>query len=123
MALAHINLAPVLGLQVQGDLGPVTMYTQFKAGRRSIVAFAKIWLSDPTTLKQLNHRNRIRAAAADWQLLNNEERRIWQLAARNLGLRTNGYSTWVWWHMLRDRSSLNTIMRQSGIQLPLGNTA
>lgn len=117
MALSHINLAPILGLQVQGDLGPITMYTQYKAGRRSIVAFPKIWLSDPTTLKQLNHRNRLRNAATAWRALTPATRLNWKLAARKLSLRTNGYATWVTWHMMRDRDFITTIERQSGLTL------
>lgn len=117
MALSHINLAPILGLQVQGDLGPITMYTQYKAGRRSIVAFPKIWLSDPTTIKQLHHRNRVRNAATAWRNLTPEVRLKWKLAARKLSLRTNGYALWVTWHMTRDRHMIATIERQSGLAL------
>lgn len=117
MALSVINLAPILGLQVQGDLGPITMYTQRKAGRRSIVAFPKIWLSDPTSIKQLNHRNRIRNAAAAWMNLSPTQKLNWKLAARKLSLRTNGYATFVTFHMTQDHDFVRTIERQSGITL------
>ena len=117
MALSPVKSAAILGLQVQGDLGPFTTYTQFKGGKRSIVLFPKIWLSDPTTLKQLNHRNRIRAAARQWQRLTANDRLQWMTASRRLSFAANGYAIWTWWQMKRDESSLKTIERQSGITL------
>ena len=120
MALTPIRLAPILGLQVQGDLGPMTCYTQKKKHVRSIVLFPKIWLSDPTTIKQLNHRNRVRAAAAAWKALPASERANWLAAARRLSLRANGYALWTYWHMTQNRAPIETIERQSNIILITG---
>ena len=117
MAKSDVRSGSYLGFQVQGDIGPITYYTQFKAGKKTIVAFAKVWLSDPTTLRQLNHRNRVRAAAAAWKLLTPQVKADWQRACRKLSLRVNGYALWTFWHMIQDRSTIATIERQSGIQL------
>lgn len=115
-----MQLGQILGLQVQGDLGPMTCYTQKKKHVRSIVIFPKIWLSDPTTIKQQNHRNRVRAAAIAWHALPIGERRNWIAAAKRLSLRTNGYALWTYWHMIQLRAPIETIERQSGILLITG---
>ena len=120
MALSHLQMGSCLGISAQGDLGPMTCYTQRKAGKRSIVMFAKIWLSDPTTVNQLNHRNRIRQAAIAWRLLPEIERKNWQRAAAKLSLKLNGVALWTYWHMLRQRSKIETIEHQSGITLITG---
>jgi hypothetical protein len=84
------------------------------------VLFPKIWLSDPTSTRQLNHRNRIRRAARDWKLLPTHERNNWLTAARRLSLRTNGYALWTYWHLTQNRPPIETIERQSGIVLITG---
>lgn len=117
MALSPIQLAPILGLQVQGDLGPMTCYTQYKKHKRSVVIFPKIWLSDPTTIKQANHRNRVRAAAIAWHGLTPSARANWIAAAKRLSLRTNGYALWTYWHMTRNDRMIETIQRQTGLTL------
>lgn len=120
MALSPQKLGQILGLQVQGDLGPMTCYTQKHKHRRSIVLFPKIWLSDPTTIEQTQHRNRIRAAAREWWTLAASERANWIAAAKRLSLRTNGYALWTFWHMLQLRQPIETIERQTGITLITG---
>jgi len=120
MALAPMQLGQILGLQVQGDLGPMTCYTQKKKHIRSIVLFPKIWLSDPTTTQQTNHRNRVRAAARAWWQLPAAERANWIKAAKRLSLRANGYAVWTYWHMMQLRAPIETIERQSGITLITG---
>lgn len=120
MAISLIQTAVILGLQAQGDFGPWTCYTQRKGGRRSIVLFAKIWLSDPTTISQVNHRNRVRRAMAAWRALPVDERQNWQLATRRLSLNLNGAALWMYWHMRRDRRKLETIERQSQLTLITG---
>ena len=117
MAKSDVRNGSFLGFQCQGDIGPMTYYTQFKAGKKTIVGFAKVWLSDPTTLRQLNHRNRIRAAAAAWQRLTPTARLDWQRAARKCKLRLNGYALWTYWNMTQDRPTITTIERQSHIPL------
>jgi len=120
MALAPQQLAQIIGLQAQGDLGPMTCYTAKKHHKRSIVIFPKIWLSDPTTNKQRNHRNRIRQAAAAWQRLPATEKTNWLRAAKRLSLRTNGVALWTYWHMIGIRATIETIERQTGIPLITG---
>lgn len=120
MALSPMKLGQILGLQVQGDLGPMTCYTQKHKHRRSVVLFPKIWLSDPTTIKQRNHRDRVRQAATAWHALPPNERRNWLQAAKRLSLRANGYALWTYWHMIQLRAPIETIERQSGITLITG---
>ena len=117
MALSDVQLGQILGFQCQGDIGPLTTYTQFKAGKKSIVIFWKQWLSDPTTLRQLNHRNRVRNAAAEWQQIPKWLRKDWQRAANKANLRINGYALWVYWQMIRNRSAIRTVELQTGITL------
>ncbi|KKM73184.1 hypothetical protein LCGC14_1412940 [marine sediment metagenome] len=40
-----------------------------------------------------------------------------EIAARRAGLSVTGYNLWVWWQLKRDRTTLATIERNSGVTL------
>ena len=100
----------------QGDVGPLTSYTN----KRGIVMFLKAWLRDPASPKQINHRNRIRACARNWKAASIETRRAYEQATKKLSLYVNGYNLWVCASMnLTGRSVIPTLERQTGLTLPL----
>jgi len=110
MAKTTIDLLQFAALKIQGDVGPISCYTN----RLRKVFFPKIWLSDPESLKQKNHRNRVKLAARLWKLLCPCMRERWELATLELKLHLNGYNLWTFWTMTGDADKIRTIERQSG---------
>jgi len=117
MAIATPQLTQYLGFAAQGDLGPWTMYTSKAMGPHGIVIFAKAWLKDPTSPRQKAHRDRIRAAAAAWKALTPEARANWERTTKVLSIKLTGYNVFTHWWMIGDDKVIETLERQSGIQL------
>lgn len=117
MATTSRKAITQLCLTAQGDIGEMTTYTGTRttAGRR-IVFYLKAWLSDPTSIRQQNHRDRIRAAAAAWQRLCPCEKAKWMQATKKAGINFNGYCLFVANHMVPGYARyMDTIRRQTGI--------
>lgn len=102
--------------KAQGDVGPLTCYTNNK----QIVMFLKAWLRDPASPKQIAHRNRIRAAAKNWNAAPPAVKKAYERMTKKLSLYLNGYNVWVCMSMNRlAREAMPTLERQSGETLPL----
>jgi len=100
----------------QGDVGPLTSYTN----KRGIVMFLKAWLRDPASEKQIAHRDRIRACARNWHAAPKSTRKAYEAATKKQSLYINGYNLWVCASMNPiGRSAIETLARQSGQTLPL----
>jgi hypothetical protein len=100
----------------QGDVGPLTSYTN----HRGIVMFLKAWLRDPASPKQITHRNRIRACAANWKKAPKPTRDNYERATKKQSLYLNGYNMWVCASMNpTGRAAIKTLERQTGLTLPL----
>lgn len=95
--------------KAQGDVGPLTSYTN----KKQIVVFLKAWLRDPASPKQIAHRNRVREAARTWKLLCPGCRRRWEIASRKAGTKLNGYNLWVHWIMTGEDTQIEAIERQA----------
>lgn len=117
MALAPQQILFLTGFAVQGDIGPWTTYTATNRGPNGKVIFLKAWLKDPPSTRQIAHRNRVRAAAAAWKTLSQNQREDWERTTIVLSLKLTGYNLFTHWWMLRDDSNINTLERQSGIPL------
>lgn len=99
----------------QGDVGPLTSYTN----KRGIVMFLKAWLRDPASPKQVAHRDRIRHCARNWNAAPKTTRENYEKATKKLSLYINGYNLWVCASMNQTgREALQTLTRQTGIELP-----
>lgn len=105
----------IIGFKCQGDVGPITTYTN----RKMIVWFLKAWLRDPVSPDQIKHRNRIRACAAHWNATTETVRRNYELASKRGQTRITGYNLWVHASMAVDGPQhLVALARQTGIALP-----
>ncbi len=104
----------LIGMNPTGDLGGLTAYTSRRAGT---VWFPKSPPLTPPTPWQLIQRNRFRSIAWAWRAKTQQQRDDWLEACRRARLILNGYQLWVWWEHSRDRGSLATIERLSGIEL------
>lgn len=102
--------------KAQGDVGPLTSYTN----KRGIVMFLKAWLRDPASPKQIAHRDRIRACAKNWKAAPIQTRQNYERATKKQSLYLNGYNLWVCASMNQTgRSAIATLERQTGLTLPL----
>lgn len=110
----HPSTRVWLGLTVQGDLGPLTLYT---SKRGKTVWFLRAPPLRPPSDLQENFRDFFRTAAASWRQTAPANRTNWQLAANHCSLGISGYNLWVWYSYTRDEPALKTIERQSGIDL------
>jgi len=104
----------LLGLNFQGDLGPLTTYTS-KKGRR--VWFLKTTPSGPSSDWQKIQRDKFRALALAWMNLTQEQRQAWHTAAKRASLRITGYNLWAYLQLTGDRAAIETVERQTGERL------
>lgn len=108
------RLFTVLGLVAWGDLGPTTIY---KSKRGKIVAFAKTYPAKPPSPKQQAQRDKLTAAAQQWQALTNAARNQWELASTRASLCMHGYDLWQHWKLTADDSAIRTLERQTHTSL------
>lgn len=104
-----------LGLNIQGDLGPLTVY---KSTRKKYVWFGKAPPLNPPSPTQAAMRNVFRLTAMEWRSLTEEQRATWKSAAADAGLRCTGPALFLWWLRKRDNGALQTIARKARVSLP-----
>jgi len=114
MAWSWKGAVSVMGYNVQGDVGPMTLYTT-RRGR--VVVFDKSPPLTPASYAQLVNRNKWRLIAIAWRSLTPQQRADWELATRSPRLTLTGYNLWVWYNTVGDNATLATIERQSGVTL------
>jgi hypothetical protein len=104
----------LLGFNVTGDLGPITCYT---SKRHRLVFYARVPAMEAPSYVQLVLRNRWKAAATAWQLQTSDQRAAWERASKRTHVKATGYNLWVYWQTTRDRATIETIERHTGIPL------
>jgi len=107
-----------LGINTQGDLGPITFYTA--RGRRLVFYFATTPKKPPTS-RQRVQRELLRAVAACWQQLSPAEKALWNAAAEKARLRIHGYNAFAYCHLRHDYAWYATLCRQSHTTPPLSH--
>lgn len=115
MAWTPPNWITLIGLNVQGDLGGMTMYT---SARGKLVVFGKSPPLSPASLRQRAQRNKFVRAAKSWQSLTPESRATWELAAKRCSLKCTGYNLWTIYSTEGFTGAIETIQHQSGLTLP-----
>lgn len=114
MAQRKTDLLFLLGFSTQGDLGPLTFYTN---QRGTLVFYAKAPpLNPPSTLQKI-FRQRWASIAMVWRSLTPQEKTNWETAVKRCSLCVTGYNLFVFWQSTQDDSYVKTIERQSGINL------
>jgi len=114
MAKIDSPLYRMCGLNLNGDLGPVTFYRNH---RGKTVFFLSQGLAKAPTVPQLHQRNKFRLAARAWNDLTQLERTRWEDASKRLHLKCTGYNFFVWWAIVRDRDRLTTFEKKYGHHL------
>jgi len=114
MARADHPLFRFLGFIIQGDMGPLTFWTDPQKG---LVAILKAPPDKPASFWQRAQRNKWRLAITAWRALPTTTKAAWQLAADRARCRCTGLNLWISQWCRPDRNLLPTIQRQSGVNL------
>jgi hypothetical protein len=104
----------MLGLNVQGDIGPMTFYTN---KNHKLVGFLRAPPLNPPTQTQEFMRDFYRDCATAWRALGAAERAKWNRVSRKCNLSISGYNLWCWFTRGRDESALRTLENQAGESL------
>lgn len=104
----------IWGYTAWGDFANLTLY---RGHRCELIVFAKTWPDKPPSAHQLDQRAAFQAAAQAWSALTPAKRENWRLAAARTSLCATGYNLWMHWHLTGDNSAIETIERQTGLDL------
>lgn len=115
MAKLDKNIFTVLGLRIQGDLGPWTCYTS-KKGKP--VIFLKAPPKVGPSRYQYLLRNHFRRLAIDWSNISDADKATWELASKKAGLRCHGYNLFTFFSFPGNQRSVDTIFRQAALSIP-----
>jgi len=114
MKLSDNRIYSVLGLTLQGDLGPYTMY---RSARHKLVIFPKAPPHKPASRLQAWHRCRWQLTARAWQKLQPAHRDRWRAAARKERLTIGGYNLFLWHVTTNQAAAIRTIERHTRLSL------
>jgi len=103
-----------MGLRPTGDFGPWTFYTD---KRGTPVWFIKAPPTSPPTARQLFVRAKLGDFARHWTQQTKQTKMNWERATKRTSLKMTGYNLFQWWLWHNKRKVIETIERQSGIQL------
>jgi len=111
MAIVKGDIYRCLGWNVQGDIGPLTLYT---SKRRGLVYFPKSPPDKPASYAQLVQRNRFRLAALAWTKCTPDQRATWSHAALAARVQATGWNLFTYYQLTRNAPPIHTIERLSG---------
>jgi len=115
VSTANATQLGMLGLSVQGDIGPWTIYTD-RYGRKKWFLYSPP--TKPPTANQIVHRERFRAAQAAWQALTPNEKAALELAVNKASLCMTGQNLYLSAILKRMTAQYNAVERQTGVTLP-----
>lgn len=106
--------ANILGLQVSGDLGPLTIYTD-RLGRK--IAFPKSPPKKPPSPAQVIQRARFSSAQAAYMALSDPQKESYELLTILASFCLTGQNLFISVALTHSFQFLDTIERQFGIQV------
>ena len=115
VSTANATQLGMLGLRVDGDIGPWTVYTD-RYGRKKWFLYSPP--TKPATTAQLNWRDRFRNAQASWSALTPDEKAALELAVNKASLCLTGQNLWISAILKSRQQSYLAVERQTGITLP-----
>lgn len=105
----------IIGLQVSGDFGDLTIYTD-RYGKK--IPFPKSPPKEPPSAAQLAVRSAFKTAQAEWKALTANQKAALETACRKTSVPLTGQNLWIHCRTTNDWDAYATIQRQSGITLP-----
>lgn len=112
MAQSKTGLIKFLGMNAQGDLGPLTTYTS-RFGH--LVYYPRNPALNPPSEEQTAQRLSMREAAAAWRARTPAERADWTALGFAAHLRITGYNLFTYWQMTGDFETVQTLINRTGI--------
>jgi len=107
-------LYQLMGVIVNGDFGPYTMYT---SQRKRFVIFPKTWPKEKATYNQTLNRQRWTQAAQRWRNLPDETKADWSALARKAHATVTGYNLYLVYILNHDVAAIATLERQTGVSV------
>jgi hypothetical protein len=104
----------LIGLNFQGDIGPITTYTDARGHR---VWFLKTRPDTPPTWMQIHQMNLFAYVSWAWDALSTPQQADWEAVTKKLSLRLTGYSLFTYLYATDDAATIATLERQAGITL------
>lgn len=105
----------LLGLQLSGDVGDVTIYTD-RFNRK--VAYPKAPPKEPPSTAQVALRNKFRLAVLDWKSQTDQVKENYEDATKLTSIVMTGLNVWVSVALTHRVDLLRTLERQTGLTLP-----
>jgi len=106
----------LLGIRVQGDLGPWTIYTD-RYGRKKWFLFSPP--TKPPTDAQIAQRGRFRTAQANWSNLSDQEKKNLETACLRTSLVLTGQNLFISAQLTGKQEALQVVARQAKVTLPI----
>ena len=104
----------LIGLQISGDIGPYTIYTDRHARK---VVFPKAPPKEPPSEFQIDLRARFKSAQAEYMAQTDQVKAEIEAATKKLSIPLTGQNLWISIAMKANFEVLQTIRDQSGINL------
>jgi len=105
----------ITNLQIQGDCGPLTLYTR-TMGR--VVWFPRTTPKEPPSPRQKIQRYRLSLVAFDWRALTREEKNLWHLLATVPRTWMSGYNLFTLMELNTEASRfLTTLAHVAGLEI------
>lgn len=114
MAHSLTSLVTMSNLGVSGDIGDITFYND---RRGNIIFYPASPPLTPPSAAQRVMRQRWATYMRQWSELTAAQQADWRLAVQRAGLQIGATALWLWYQITRDRATLATIERQSGVSL------
>lgn len=106
----------LLGLNVSGDLGAVTLYTD-RFGQK--IWYPKSPPETPETPGQRRQRDRFAAAVRNWKETDQATRERFEAVSLKASLMMTGHNLWISLSFSQDGRLAQTLSRQTGIPIAL----
>ncbi len=116
VSTANASQLGLLGLHVQGDLGPWTIYTDRK-GRKKWFLYSPP--TKPPTDKQITQRQRFTNAQANWMVLTQTEKLNLEKACVMQSMAFTGQNLFISAQLTGKQAALQVIARLTGLTLPI----
>lgn len=108
------SLLNFFGLQVQGDIGPITCY---RSARQPLIWFLKAPPKKPLSALQAAQIAKWVNIIDDWKALTPTQRANWLAIAAKASLSIQGFNLYIWWRSAEDDTIIETLERQTGIDV------
>jgi len=106
----------IIGLQVSGDVGDLTIYTD-RFGRK--VPFPRSPPKQPPSIAQVQRRNQFRQAVQSYMMQTEQVKQQWEDITKKLSLPLTGQNLWISASFSQDSFALQTLNKQANTSVEM----